>query len=180
MVTALRHKLSEITETAPVEEHPALIKALLPEHGHTITVVDSEYPIERYTCGVHAFYLIEDPAYVEIASFGLGRTFAGPEFIKFLIQNKLLLPRQPSIVPGDLIVYFDAGTFRHVGRMKTETRVRSKWGTGWLYEHGVLEVPSNYGEEIQYFVGPDEDASYELFIQYAESKGFQFGEPTPV
>jgi len=178
MVTALRSELSEITETAPVQEHPACIEALQPERGHTIAVIESEYPIERYTCGVHAFYLMEDPIYVEIASFGLGRTFAGPEFINFLLQNKLLSPRQPPIVPGDIIVYFDGGTFRHIGRMKTETRVLSKWGTGWLYEHGVWEVPSNYGQEIQYFVGSDEDASFELFIQYAESKGFQFGEPT--
>jgi hypothetical protein len=178
MVTALRHKLSEITETAPVQEHPARIEALQSKHGHTITVVDSEYPIERYTCGVHAFYLIEDPTYVEIAGFGLSRTFAGPEFIDFLVQNELLSPRQQPIVPGDLIVYFDGDTFRHVERMKTEARVLSKWGTGWLFEHGVWEVPSNYGETIQYFVGPDEDASFELFIQYAESKGFQFGVPT--
>ena len=174
MVTALRHQLTEMTETAPVHEHPARIEALRPEHGHTIVVVESDFPIERYTCGVHAFYLIEDPTYVKIADCGLGRTFAGREFISFLLQNKLLSPRQSPTIVGDLIVYFDGGTFQHVGRMKTDTRVVSKWGKGWLYEHGVWEVPSHYGQEIQYFVGPNEDASYELFIRYAESKGFQF------
>lgn len=178
MLTTLRHELSEITEIAPVHEHPARIATLQPEHGHTIAVIESAYPIERYTCGVHAFYLIEDPTYVEVAGFGLGRTFAGPEFLIFLLQNKLLTPRQSPIVPGDLIVYLEGGTFRHVGRMKTETRVLSKWGIGCLYDHGIWEVPSGYGEEIQYFVGPDEDASFELFIQYAESKGFQFRGPT--
>lgn len=178
MVTTLRRKLLEITEAAPLHEHPARIEALLSEHNHSIAVIESEHPIERYTCGVHAFHLVEDPTYIEVADFGLGRTFAGPEFINFLLQRQLLLQRLSSVLPGDLILYFDNGVFRHVGRMKTETRILSKWGTGWLCEHGVWEVPLNYGEEIQYFVGPDEDASFNLFIQYAESKGFQFGEPT--
>lgn len=179
-MNTIRRKLSEITETALVQEHPNRIAALRPAIDHSITVVDSEHPIERHTCGVHAFYLVEDPTYLEIAGFGLGRTFAGPEFINFLLQNQLLAPRQSPVAPGDLIVYFDNGIFRHTGRMKTETRVLSKWGTGWLYEHGVWEVPSSYGEFVQYFIGPGEDASLELFIQYAESKGFQFGKPTHI
>ncbi len=170
-MTTLRHKLQEITECALLQEHPAHIEALRSEHDHSIVVVESKSPIERYTCGVHAFNLVEDPTYVEVASSRLGRIFAGPEFVNFLLQNQLLSPRnQSTVISGDLILYFDNGNFRHVGRMKTDTRVLSKWGTGWLYEHGVWEVPLNYGKEIQYFIGPDEKASFDLFIQYAKSR----------
>jgi hypothetical protein len=34
----------------------------------------------------------------------------------------------------------------------------------------------NYGERIQYFVGPDADSSLDLFIAFAESKGYRLGE----
>jgi hypothetical protein len=134
-----------MTEKVPVEDHPAHIEALRAEHDHSIAVIESKHSIDRYTCGVHAFHLVEDPTYVEVAGFGLGLTFAGPEFITFLLSKQLLTPRQSSALTGDLILYFDTGAFRHVGRMKSETRVLSKWGTGWLYEHGVQEVPQNYG-----------------------------------
>ena len=174
----LRHKLMKITEDVPLQEHPALIVSLQEETNHSIVVVESEHPIERYTCAVHAFHLIDNAIYEEVASFGLGLTFAGYEFINFLLERGLLTPRDGySVLPDDLVLYFDNGVFRHVGRMKTHHRVLSKWGIGYLYEHLVCEVPLSYGEEIRYFVGPNEELSVNLFIQYAESKGFSFEWP---
>jgi hypothetical protein len=171
---ALRSSIAEITEGAPVREHPTRIEALRVGYDHTIVVIESEHPIDQYTCGVHAFHLVGDPTYLEVAGYGLGRTFAGAEFMTFALQNRLLTPRQSRALPGDLIFYFQNGVFRHVGRMNTEARVISKWGTGWLYEHGVQEVPLNYGSDIRYFVGLDEEAALNLFIRYAESQGLSF------
>lgn len=173
-MTILRRKLWEMTETMPPEEHPARIEALRAEHDHSIIIIKREYPIDGYTCGVHAFHLVEDPTYIEVAKCRLGHTFAGAEFITFLLRNNLLTPRKIPPAPGDLILYFDEGTFRHVGRMRTETRVLSEWGMGYLYEHDVWDVPLQYGQDVQYFVGADDDASFGLFIRYAESKGFRF------
>ena len=177
MLNLLCHRLFEITQNFQLQEHPVQMEALRREVEHSVVVMESEYRIERYTCGVHAFHLVEHPTYMEIASFGLGRTFAGSEFINYLIGNRLLIPRdQLSVVQSDLIFYFDNGVFRPVGRIKTPDRVVSKWGTGYLYEHGVWEIPSNYGDEVRCFVGPDEDLSFDLFIKYAESEGFTFQE----
>ncbi len=171
MLTTLREKLFEMTENVPLQEHPAHIESLRSETNHSIVVVKSEHPIERYTCGVHAFYLVEDPTYRKIATFGLGRTFAGPDFVMFLLEHQLLAQRHhASVLPNDLILYFDNGVFRHVGRMKTSCRILSKWGIGHLYEHTVWEVPSRYGNEVRYFAGPDKKASMILFIKYAKAK----------
>lgn len=177
---SLRHALSEMTERKRLPEHPDCIETLRGEYGHTIEILDSPCPIEGYTCAVHAFQLTDDPTYIQVASFGSGQTFAGAEFVTFLMKTGLLASRRSLVLPGDLIVYLDCGKFRHVGRMKTETRVVSKWGTGCLYEHQIWEVPATYGDEIQHFVGIDADASLDLFIQYAESKGFRFGRRIPV
>ena len=176
-MTILRRKLWEMAETLSLEAHPARIEALRAEHGHSIVIVESGHAVGGYTCAVHAFHLIGDPTYTDIAGWGMGATFAGAEFVEFLLSYTLLTPRSSSPVPGDLIIYLDAGTFKHVGRMKTEARVLSKWGLGLLYEHSVREVPLHYGQDVQYFVGTDDDASFDLFIRYAESKGFRFQRP---
>jgi hypothetical protein len=164
-----------MTQNTPLPEHPAHIEVLRKELKHSIVVIESAHPIENYTCAVHAFHLIDDPTYLRIADFGLGKTFAGSEFIAFLLEHQLLVPRDGcSIIRDDLIIYLDNGSFKHVGRIHSPARMLSKWGKGYFYEHGVWEVPSNYGEEMRFFSGPDECESFELFIEYAKSKGFSF------
>jgi hypothetical protein len=174
----LRARLQQITQLEAPESHAALIEGLREEMGHSISTLQSENLPARYTCVVHAFHLVEDPTYVQVAASGLGFTFAGPEFITFLLANALLAPRkEDQVVGNDLVFYFENETFRHVGRMLTPTRVVSKWGTGGLYEHEVWEVPSTYGGEAHFYEGPDENKSFELFVKYAESKGFEFSAP---
>ncbi len=172
----LRERLHAITEQLPPEAHAGSIEGLRAEIGHSIAPQPSQHDPARYTCAVHAFHLTEEPGYVQVASFGLGTTYAGPDFIAFLLKNSLLEPReQTALSTGDLVLYFDEGTFKHIGRLIEPSRALSKWGTGGLYEHGLWEVPSTYGNELRFFVGPSEEASYELFVKYAESRGFNFG-----
>jgi hypothetical protein len=176
MNSILRQSLSEITLDLEVGTHAARIDALREIFDHSILVVESEHPVERYTCGVHAFCLVEEPTYVEIAGVGFGRTFAGADFINFVLQRNLLIPRDvDEVIDNDLIIYFENGVFRHVGRTTGGRRVLSKWGIGLLYEHEVFEVPATYGDEVRYFCGPDPDACFNFFIQYAENEGFVFG-----
>lgn len=172
-MTQLRQRLQQITDEAPVERHPAQVEALRAEFGHTIQVVESELPISGYTCGVHSFGLIDDPTYRDVAGFGCGKTFAGAEFVQFLLANGLLEEKVAGVA-GDLVIYFDGVAFKHVGRMAQDGRILSKWGQGYLYNHQVWEVPLDYGQVVRYFQGPGPDQGLDLFIAYAQSKGFQF------
>lgn len=175
----LRLCLQEMTEHLPVGEHPAGIEALRADTDHTITIVESEHPIERYTCGVYSFHLVENSTYLSVATTGLGGTFAGAEFIQFVLRSHLLVELEPEAATiGDLVMYFNRTEFKHVGRVAQDQRIQSKWGMGFLYNHEVWEVPAGYGDVVRYFMGTDPDASFELFITYAESKGFAF-EPPP-
>lgn len=174
---SLRNKLSEITVAVHIADHPASIESLRSDYIHSIEVVESEHPIDRYTCCVYAFHLVEDPTYLGVASYGFGRTFAGAEFINFLLQNQLLSPRQSAPVIGDLVLYFEGDEFRHVGIVAADNLIISKWGSGWLYKHRPWEVPSQYGERVKYFIGLDQDSSFNLFMQFAKTKGFIFGDP---
>jgi hypothetical protein len=173
----LRERLHGITLNLNVELHAARIEALRAEIPHTVFVRESCAPTDRYTCGVYVFDLIEDPTYIDIASFGMGTTYAGKEFIDYLLRTGLLAEKAGALITaGDLIMYFQDRQFKHVGRMQSASRVISKWGTGLLYEHDTWEVPADYGETIRYYQGPDKDESLELFLSYAKSRGFRFEE----
>jgi hypothetical protein len=175
MAASLRERLFDIAEHAELKDHLTLIELLRIEVHHTITPVASEYPIERYTCAVHAFDLTGDTTYVEIASFGFGRTFAGADFIQFLLDSNRLVECDPQYVrDGDLVIYFSDGRFRHVGKLLSRGRLVSKWGTGHLYEHDLMEVPSSYGDHVRFFRAPTPPESLDLFLDYAETRGFQF------
>jgi hypothetical protein len=119
--------------------------------------------------------LIEDPTYLQIAGHGSGGLFAGKEFINYLLKQDLIVQKSSTSVNlGDLIIYFLDEEFKHIGRMQSQSRVISKWGTGLLYGHNIWDVPSDYGSEVRYYEGPDADRSFELFITYAKSKGLSF------
>lgn len=172
MSPTLRDRLAEITVNPRVQEHAALIEALRVGTSHSIAVQQSPYPLARYTCGVHAFHLVGKPAYERVATSGDSGTFAGTEFIEYLFKQKLMTPRpSEAAVLGDL-VFYEGGQYPHVGLVTGPNRVLSKWGTGCLCQHAVWEVPTTYGNEVQYCVGLNEAASLALFLKYAASKGF--------
>lgn len=175
MTRELRIALSEMTEGASIEDHPRAIEELRSRFGHSIEIVESSHPITSYTCAVHAFGLIDDQTYIEVASYGLGRTFAGREFVEFILAKNLLTELSTHrLTENSLAIYLDHAQFRHVGIVRSRGRLLSKWGTGHLYEHPIWEVPLAYGDTVKFFSPLTTDEGLELFKCYAVSHGFTF------
>lgn len=173
----LREKLKRITEEEDVNKHPQMLIALKEEIQHTVLVLKSEHPIERYTCIVHAFDFVENEFYLSIASFGLGRVFAGPEFVEYMLCNNCLQEKTKSdVAEGDYVIYFKEEQVKHIGLAKPNLRVVSKWGVGQLVEHELYQVPLQYGDNIKYFEPLSKNEALDLFIKYAETKGLRFEE----
>lgn len=169
----LRLQLQQMTDDMPVSQHSHQIEVMRAQFRHTIRVVDGGFPVDIYTCVMHSFGLIYDPTYVGIASYGLGNAFAGTDFIHFLLGQNLIREKSfDSVFANDFIFYFNNDRFRHVGKILDGGRILSKWGSGLLYDHSTWETPSNYGEVVRYFEGVDSDQGLDLFIAYAESRGF--------
>jgi hypothetical protein len=174
MNTSLRTALSQITQSAPVQQHAALLADLHQQFQHSICPLESIEPIESYTCAVYSFHLVADPTYTLVASSGQGGTFAGKEFVEWIIQQGMLVPvTEIEAISGDLIVYFEGDDFCHVGRLARAGRVVSKWGVGLLVEHAIWEVPLSYGSRVANFRGLTPDESFHAFVKYAESQGFE-------
>jgi hypothetical protein len=83
----LRDELQGITEVEDISRHGILLDALNVRISYSISKVESEFPLDKYTCAVYAFDLGDDPTYEDIATFGLGSTFAGREFVEFALDN---------------------------------------------------------------------------------------------
>jgi hypothetical protein len=174
----LREKLETMTEERDVVVHPALLAALTAECPNTIMLVASPHPIDRYTCLVYALDFTEKPEYVSIAGRGLSVVFAGRAFAHRLLDQGLLTEVSPEEAhEGDLILYFDSeGCFKHAGLIIGGGRVRSKWGTGHLMEHELLEVPESYGTNVRFFKKPSYDETCKAFRFFAKERGMLFEE----
>jgi hypothetical protein len=162
-------------ELTPIAEQAAMLERLRGEFAHTIEVLDSNHPIESYTCAVHAFHLVGDAVYREIADSGLGRTYAGTDFVEFAIKERWLIEcGNEKATKGDFVIYLLEGRFGHVGRMQGDQRVLSKWGTGYLCEHSPWEVPCSYGLEVRFYRRQSAEECFDIFVEYTKTRGYQW------
>lgn len=115
-------------------------------------------PEWNYNCYSYAFGLADSDLHTRIAvadnAAGSYRYFASVEFAARLIQEGVLIDL-PGPETGCIAIYTVGpdGRAPHAG-IATNTdpvRVKSKWGHGGFWEHGLLEVPQRYGDHIRYF-----------------------------
>lgn len=173
----LRERLRLITESQDVDTHSGMLEELSNEIPNTIQIVESEYPIDRYTCLMYVFDFTEEPRYVDIASFGLGRAFAGTDFINYLLdENHLEAISEEDVTVGNLVAYYNGDEFKHIGKIRAENRVISKWGIGNLYEHSIFEVPIQFGNTIHYYNNLEKERALDYFVEFAKLYGIELDE----
>lgn len=166
-------------DTASGELREALVldgKVVTVAHPHTIKVLGSTYPHtivhipdakSEGTCGTYAFGLCSRKGYWWIAELNV---FAGRDFMEWLMRHHLV-PRDGPPQEGDIVLYFHNDIWAHIGTLVDKGRVRSKWGTFPIYEHGLFELPATYGDQVIYMQPLDPDDAFRLFLEYASSKG---------
>jgi len=172
----LRKKLQAMTAVQDVTRHPTLLAEMSCDWPHSVRIVDSAHPIHRYTCLMHVFDFTEKPDYIAIASYGIGRVFAGPAFAHWLIERGLLADvTRAEAQDGDLVFYFQGNAFKHAGLWHPPGHVLSKWGTGHLYVHELFDAPESYGTEVRFYKWLEHADAYAVFEQFAEESGVRFG-----
>ena len=88
------------------------------------------------------------------------------EFFKSEVLK--LLDVVPSSLDGGLVVYFCGDVPKHIGVIHGG-RVVSKWGKSPIYDHGLHEVPANYGDKVRYYRKPPEQSITTRFIAFVRS-----------
>jgi hypothetical protein len=161
LIEQLRAHLSRIADNLPLAEQTDQIAALRLQLPHSIAVVAAPATHYPYNCVMYALGL----RHQDFEAPHLAAHQAQPAFFDYLLEAGLLGDELPA-ASGRLILYTNEAGTRHAGILVSPTRVRSKWGTGQLYEHPISEVPASFGTHFQVFAVLDHDTTIALFADW--------------
>lgn len=177
----LRSLLERISTDTTAEENIRQVIQLAQTCSHSIVPLASVYPLNRYTCLVHALGFTGQHDYVCIADVPPRKVFAGAKFAEWLLHSGSLqeVPLA-NAVNADMVWYFTSdGSFKHVGLLCEACRVESKWGDLGLFEHPLWEVPESYGSSVRSFKLLPYDLAIQRFYAFAEENGTEFEPSAP-
>lgn len=166
----LRERLDEITcrDKASVDSHPKLIADLAAEIQHSIERAPDApcVPITRYNCFEFALGLVGCRE-VRLISYYLPSTFCNGSFAQYLVDSILI----PAVAPSsdDLVFYHDTHQITHAGVVAAD-RIISKWGTGHLWLHRLIEVPASYGNTTSFYAGITPQDALVNFVEFARQR----------
>jgi hypothetical protein len=127
---------------------------------------------------MYAFGFEEDKEYEAIVLASPAPVYASTGFVQRLIDRgtlrKLDVPESEA-----LVVYRLNGALTHIGKMLSLERIESKWGIGHLYRHALLEVPAQYGDEMEFFDAIDVDTALDELSIFAREFGVRFKDDAP-
>jgi hypothetical protein len=131
----LRERLETICDRVSPEKNIALVSALTSAIPHTIIPVQSVHDLFIFTCLVLALGFTGQEQYRAVAGLGVDKVFAGKAFASWLLRTGSPIELTPTdAVIGSMVMYFDDDAkFTHVGLLKNNSRVESKWGQLGLY-----------------------------------------------
>ncbi|SRR5258706_3204374 len=170
MSDSLRDHLQFITDANPVETHPQLISALATDMPHSIVLKSDrapELPISAYNCFEFAFG-IAGRREIRLVSKYFHSTCCDGAFAEYLAHS-VLNSSQSLESDGTVVLYRNDQQFTHAG-LVSGNRVLSKWGTGLLWLHAPLEVPTNYGQVASYVQAIDGNVGVTKFLEYARNR----------
>lgn len=147
--TELRKRL--VIEREEILRHRDRVAALKQEIEHTISCVECMGDDLR-TCVTYALGILPDFRELVI-QLGQDDVCPGRAFIEWLQANGSLIECDVP-EPDSLALYFYDDEWRHAAVVISAERVRSKWGTYAVFEHGLSEVSADYGNTVRFYRRP--------------------------
>jgi hypothetical protein len=163
-VADLRNALHDMThDGSAISTYPGKLQAIAEMFPHTICALPSHTnaQLDDFNCVMHAFGLI---GRFECPCDHMGRFHADTIFVRHLVDCGSLNPC--GEVVGGLVVWSKHSVIRHVGVIAGDDRAISKWGIGYIFEHGLLEVPQDFGSELTFYSSLSSDNAWDLFKRY--------------
>ena len=176
MTAGLRERLDAMIETYKAETVGGQILAvaeLETEFPHRIRLmceaIQREPETFKFTCFEFALDLRGSREVRRIAADQPNGSplYPSPEFVEYLIAERLGEVLAQDASPGDLVVYSDGTRTTHAGVLVAPGLVISKWGLMHVWVHGTLEVPARYGSDVRYFKRLRRGECVEAFLVFA-------------
>ena len=171
----LRQELSRLTyppQDAGLEWLDVQIReiaALNKRHHHSVVLhtpsSDATAKMSCFTCALDI-----DPD--AISDMCLEKIFPGAEFVSTLMRGALRTTDRADA--ACIVVYLDSvGSPKHAGKIRGGGRITSKWGAGrtHIWEHGLWEVSTEYGDEVRLFKRPPQGWAVQRYLAWAKAKG---------
>ena len=159
----LRRGLDQATTCTSPSVYKSAIERLRQVFGHSIAVLPHDYgPYNRGepepSCYALAFGLAAVPRYLQLVAAALGPDGQQPlnaRVVTCLLAGKVLRRRRVASKIGDVVLYFAQGEVKHGGVVIAQRRIRSKWGRAEVHQHGLWEVPLEYGDTAEVYLAPN-------------------------
>ena len=148
----VRSKLEAVANDSDISTQGVRLGALSVELGCSKHALPDYDPAseENFNCFEYALRLTEQVRNALLATLADLDVLVDYRFVRRLGDAGLLHQKTlGEMQDGDLVLYCVDGKVTHAGRWEGG-RVRSKWGSGLIYEHDAREVPYSYGEPRWY------------------------------
>ena len=174
----LREELQKIDKVISIEkdleDQITSIQKLKTQYPHSIELVVEETKVIKivhdYDNGVYlnCYMFCFDIKWGDIKnkSQNGSQKFPVNEYACHLIKNFLCEIDHTKAEDGDYVIYFSDDKPQHAGRF-CGGKIISKWGKYHVWRHGLLEVPTRYGEEVRYFKKISKDQCLLAFEQWS-------------
>jgi len=170
----LRRCLQKITGGTPVYRQEQAIAELASTCPHSIQRI-RDTQTQKWNCFAYAFALVASETYQRIAwadKDAYETFFANSAFVQFIMQSGALIEvGDDEASPGDIVIYLDDDdTPQHAGKIfSKDRRIRSKWGFGLFWEHGLWEVPERFGDKISFYREVPTAEAERIFLDFVKS-----------
>jgi hypothetical protein len=160
---ALRRALDGVTGHLLPHEHACVIEGLKSIYPHSIALLDDppDQP-HGFNCYMYALGMHRLPE--DLLERALNADLSPDSaFVAHLVASGALEPDND----GNLVIYFGPPMPKHMGLRQAHT-VKSKWGVGRLWSHGLDEVPLSYGFRVQFFKQLSDGKAESQYREYLE------------
>jgi len=149
----LRAGIEALTKAMFQASYDRVWKALTEYGGHRLARATDALANNRYNCFAYALGIYARPDYQQLVDETAERKNAlvDATFVGSLLKRGFITECAfAEMRSGDIALYSDDTKLQHAALVvASDGLCRSKWGPAELYEHGVWEVPSSYGDNLR-------------------------------
>jgi hypothetical protein len=154
---ALRDELDEASRIRLPQVYIETLERLRREFGHSILILpDGSDRITRFNCFAYGLGLWEHDDYIRRVNAANNSAIVNSLFVRAILDDGTLKEiNAAEAAPGDVLLYFHKEAVTHAAVVGENQTCRSKWGGNEVHQHGLWEVPAQYGDQVRYYRAPD-------------------------
>ena len=154
---ALRLALDDACKLRFPHQYTETLERLRREFGHSIFMLpDGSDRIARFNCFAYGLGVWDHADYIRRVDAANDSAIVNSQLIRAMLADGTLKEiNTAQAAPGDIVLYFMKKAVTHAAAVGSKQTYRSKWGGNEVHQHGLWEVPAQYGDRVRYYCLPD-------------------------